>query len=272
MQMTSAYKALNDTAAQFSARILCSNLSRRDTWVADFAVFVPLITYTLPVSHHSPKRLNKLQSAATRATLMKLGFNRNTARRVVYGPSRHGGLGFRDLFVEQGIGQVEMLVRHLRAKSTQGTLIRITLAWWKLVVGVVSSPLLETTSTSIPHLAPPWMSSMHSFLTQMDASIHIEGLIATLPQPLRENDDCIMDVILSLPNISKSHLHAFKIGAGSILGWPTFLNSVLQTAPASHATPGKDRAAGCHHSCDHIKLAQDRPPFGSGDDCLPQRS
>jgi hypothetical protein len=73
------------------------------------------MTYTLPVSHHSHKRLKKIQSAATRATLMKLGFNRNTAHRVVYGPSRYGGLGFRDLFVEQGTGQVEMLVRHLRA-------------------------------------------------------------------------------------------------------------------------------------------------------------
>jgi hypothetical protein len=209
MQMTSAYKALHDTAAQFSARILCSNLSRRDTWVAYFAVFVPSMTYTLPLSHHSPKQLKKLQSAATRATLMKLGFNCNMAHQVVCRPSRYGGLGFRDLFVEQGIGQVEMLVQHLRANSTQGTLIRITLAWWQLVVGV-SSPLLETTNTSIPHLAPHWLSSMRSFLNQMDASIHSDGLTTTLPQPLPENDNCIMDVILSLPSISKSQLRAFN--------------------------------------------------------------
>jgi hypothetical protein len=209
MQMTSAYKALFDTACQFSARVLCSNLSRRDTWVAYFAVFVPSMTYTLPVSHHSQKRLTKLQSAATRATLMKLGFNRNTAHRVVYGPSRYEGLGFRDLFVEQGIGQVEMLVRHLRANSTQGILIRITLAWWQLVVGV-SYPLLETPNMAIPHLAPNWLSSMRSFLTNMEASIHIDGLTQTLPTPLRENDACIMDVILSLPDVSRSHLRAFN--------------------------------------------------------------
>jgi hypothetical protein len=209
MQMTSAYKALFDTASQFSARILCSNLSRQDTWVEYFAVFVPSMTYTLPVSHHSQKRLTKLQSAATRATLMKIGFNDNTAHRVVYGPSRYGGLGFRDLFVEQGIGQVEMLVRHLRANSTQGTLIRITLAWWQLVVGV-SYPLLETTNMAIPHLAPNWLSSMRSFLTNMDASIHINGLTKTLPTTLRENDACIMDVILALPDVSRSHLRAFN--------------------------------------------------------------
>jgi hypothetical protein len=140
---------------------------------------------------------------------MKLGFNRNTAHRVVYGPSRYGGLGFRGLFVEQGIGQVEMLVWHLRANSTQGTLIRITLAWWQLVVGV-SHPLLESTNLSIPHLAPNWLSSMRSFLDQMDASIHIDGAKEMLPMPLRENDASIMDVILSLPDVSKSHLRAFN--------------------------------------------------------------
>jgi hypothetical protein len=115
MQMTQAFEAIHATAQSYSSRILCSNLTCRDTWVAYFAVFVTLMTYTLSVSHHSPRKLQKIQSAATRATLMKLGFNRNTAHRVVYGPSRYGGLGFRDLFVEQGIGQVKMLVRHLRA-------------------------------------------------------------------------------------------------------------------------------------------------------------
>jgi hypothetical protein len=192
MQMTSAYKALFDTASQFSARVLCSNLSRRDTWVAYFAVFVPSMTYTLPVSHHSQKRLTRLQSAATRATLMK-----------------HGGLGFRDLFLEQGIGQVEILVRHLHANSTLGILIRFTLAWWQLVVGV-SYPLLEAPNMAIPHLAPNWLSSMRSFLTNMEASIHIDRLTQTLPTPLQENDACIMDVILSLPDVSRSHLRTFN--------------------------------------------------------------
>jgi hypothetical protein len=112
MQMQSAEAALQKTATSFASWILCSNLARHDAWVAYFAVFVPSMIYTLPVSHHSPKKLRKLQSAATRTTLVKIGFNRNTAQRVVYGPSQYGGLGLRDLAVEQGIAQIEMLVRH----------------------------------------------------------------------------------------------------------------------------------------------------------------
>jgi hypothetical protein len=150
MQMTDAYQALLATATSYSSHLLCSSLSKRDTWVAYFAVFLPAMTYTLPVSHHIPKQLQTLQSPATRATLMKLGFNWNTAHRMVYGPSRYGGLGFRDLAVEQGIGQVELLVRHIRAGTTQGKLMRITLSWWQLVVGV-SYPLPTDTSTTLPH-------------------------------------------------------------------------------------------------------------------------
>jgi hypothetical protein len=44
----------------------------------------------------------------------------------------------------------------------------------------------------------------------MDASIYIDGLTTTLPLLLRENDACIMDDVLSLPGILKSHLRAFN--------------------------------------------------------------
>jgi hypothetical protein len=162
-----------------------------------------------------------------------------------------------------------MLVRHLRAQSPQGKLIRITLAWWQLVVGV-SSPLLETTNTLIPHLAAPhWLSSMRSFLTQMDASIYIAGLTTTLPLLLRENDDCIKNVVLSPPDISKAHLRAFN-RCRIFLESPTFWNSVQQTAPASHVMPGRVREAGCRHYCGRINPAQGRHPFGYSDGCWQQ--
>jgi hypothetical protein len=153
MQMNDAFRALMTTSSSYVSRLLCSSLSQPDTWVAYLAVFIPSMTYTLPVSHHPPKKLRKLQSKATRATLMKLGFNRNTTHRVVVGPSRYGGLGFRDLAVEQGIGQTELLIWHLRAGSPQGQLFRITIAWWQLVTGV-SYPLLEFPASTLRHQQP----------------------------------------------------------------------------------------------------------------------
>jgi hypothetical protein len=207
--MKDAYTDLSKKAPLFAARLLCSDLSKQDAWIAYFAVFIPSTAYYLPVSHHSKKKLRKLQSIPTRAVLMKIGFIRNTAHRVVFGPSRYGGLGFRDLFVEQGISHVELLLRHLRADSPQGQLFRIAISWWQLVVGV-SYTLLQNTSTVIPHLEANWLSALRHFLSETNASIHIDKITSSLPQPLREGDQCLMDVILDLPDVSRSQLRAFE--------------------------------------------------------------
>jgi hypothetical protein len=100
MHMKDAYSDLSKKAPLFAARLLESDLSKQDAWIAYFTVFIPSMAYSLPVSHHSKKKLRKLQSIPTRTVLMKVGFNRNTAHRVVFGPSQYGGFGFRDLFVE----------------------------------------------------------------------------------------------------------------------------------------------------------------------------
>jgi hypothetical protein len=209
MQMKDGMQALKSTADDYSSGLLCSSLSKQDTWVAYFTVFVPSMTYTLPVAHYSKKHLRNVQSPATRATLMKLGFTRNTAHRVVFGPSRYGGLGFRDLFIEQGISQLKLLIRHLRADSPQGRLLPIAIKWWHLVIDV-SYPLLEITNTLIPHQSAHWLTALRQFLSKMEASLHIKGLHAKLPKPLRENDVCIMEVVLDMPSTSCAHLQAFE--------------------------------------------------------------
>jgi hypothetical protein len=163
MQMKDACTALLRTSRSFASGILCSNLLKQDSWVAYFAVFVPSVAYSLPITHLSKTNLRKIQSPATRACLMKTGFNRNTAHRVVFGPSFHGGLGFRDLFIEQGVSQVLLLLRHLRADSPQGKLFRIAIDWWQLVMGV-SYPLLEHPAPILLHQAPHWLSALRQFL------------------------------------------------------------------------------------------------------------
>jgi hypothetical protein len=87
LQMTTALSAIQETASSYTCRVLTSPLSKRDTWIAYHAVFIPSMTYTFPVTHHSVKSLRKLQSAPTRSTLNKIGFNRNTSHAVAFGPT-----------------------------------------------------------------------------------------------------------------------------------------------------------------------------------------
>jgi hypothetical protein len=205
--MKDASAALLHTSRSFASGILCSKLTKRDSWVAYFAVFVSSVVYSLPITHLSKTTLRKIQSLATHTCLMKTGFNSNTAHRVVFGPSLHGGLGFRDQFVEQGVSQVLLLLRHLRADSPQGNVFRITIDSWQLVMGV-SYPLLEHPDPILPHQDPHWLSVLRQFLQNLNASIHIPGIMEKLPSPLREADANLMDAVRALPSLSRPQLLA----------------------------------------------------------------
>jgi hypothetical protein len=92
LQMLTALSVLQANASNYARRVLTSPLSKRDAWIAYYAIFIPSITYTFLVTHHSDKRLCKLQSASTRSTRSKIGYNRNTPYAVVFGPTLYNAL------------------------------------------------------------------------------------------------------------------------------------------------------------------------------------
>jgi hypothetical protein len=77
-------------------------------------------------------------------------FNRHTKREILYGSLSHGGANFRSLYVEQGIGQLKLFMRHWRLQTTTGKLFRVALSWFQLAVGVSyfhSRPTSRTSTT-----------------------------------------------------------------------------------------------------------------------------
>jgi hypothetical protein len=197
LQMTTSRSVLQETATSYARRVLTSPLSKRDVWIAYHAVFIPSMAYTFPVTHHSSKSLIRLQSAPTRSTLNKIGFNWNTPHAVTFGPTLYNDLAMRDLTVEQGMGQLQLLIRHIRVESTQGSLFLIALSWWQHLAGV-SFPLLENTSTPLPFLDADLPSSIRSYLSTVDGSLHIPAISDQLPTSLREADTCLIDSFLPL--------------------------------------------------------------------------
>jgi hypothetical protein len=195
-QMNTALGMLKKTASTFGRKLLCSSLDQYESWIAYFVVFIPMMTYTFGITHHSIQHLTTLQSQPTRSTLMKIGFNRNTALAVVFGAVTHGGLGMRHLYIEQGIAQLQLFIRHIRAGTDQGTLLRITLSWWQLVAGV-SFPLLQHPDRSIPYLADDWLTSVRNFLSYINGNLQLEGISDDMPPPCRQDDCNIMESILS---------------------------------------------------------------------------
>jgi hypothetical protein len=209
LQMKTSLLKLQSTASEYSTRMSSSSLSKLDAWISYFAVFLPMMAYTLPVCHHSQTSLDRLQSAPTTSTLLKLGFNRHTAHAVVYGCVQFAGLGLRSLFIEQGIAQILISMRHLRACTDVGTLFLITLQWWQVTAGV-SFALLENPNIPLTYLHPDWFTTFRNFLAIIQGSLHIPAVTLSLPTSSRHNDSSIMDIVSSIHGTSAADLRRFN--------------------------------------------------------------
>ena len=82
--------------------------------------YKPKINYALHHTQFTSARCSDLQKPVVNALLPKMGFSRKTARAIVYGPRRLGGLEFIHLEREQFCLQLQYLVRSL-SKSTLQT-------------------------------------------------------------------------------------------------------------------------------------------------------
>jgi hypothetical protein len=207
-QTSTALSILQHKVLHYTSRLLKGNLSKHETWIGYFACFLPKLTYGLSVMTHSRDDLLLLQRPAVSATLLQLGFRRTINRSIVFGSPRYGGLGLRDLYLEQGIAQLQLFIRHLRAQSPQGKLLQIALSWMQLQAGISWDPL-RFPHRPLPHIPVTWLTSVRDFLRTIDGSLTIAvESTETVPSPARILDRYIMEAILDLPKVSAKDLQA----------------------------------------------------------------
>jgi hypothetical protein len=210
LSMTKNLEALAKIAQDYSRKIFKSGLDRYEVWLAYFACLVPALTFTMAVTSFTIQQLHNLQKQAIRATLARLGFNRNIARDMVFGGSPFfGGIGLCDLVIEQGIAQLELLVRHVGACTLQGDLFLIGLSWWHLAAGFTTS-LWVATDAHIPYVERSWFTSLQEFLLLVNGTVYIPPSDFIHWHPLRQQDEAIMELISTLPGISKANLERFN--------------------------------------------------------------
>ncbi|KAI2511571.1 hypothetical protein MHU86_2825 [Fragilaria crotonensis] len=124
----------------------------------------------------------------------RCGFNRNTKKAILYGPLALGGANFRSLYVQQGVSQVMMFIRHWRKQSLTGRLLRIAVSWFQAQVGV-SFSILENVHSALPQLESKWLSSLRLFLANIEAKLRLDETY--LPALQRLHDFCIMDAVIA---------------------------------------------------------------------------
>jgi len=122
-----------------------------------------------------------------------MGYNQHMPKELVYAPSTHGGIGIKNLCTEQGLAKVLQVLKHLRAKTTLGTLLTITIQAYQLQAGIPENVLEDT--TPLPWMPDRWLNNLRHFLHSIGGTIELENKW-TIPK-LRENDRHLMSDFLN---------------------------------------------------------------------------
>jgi hypothetical protein len=110
-------QAIRKNAIEKSQMVLNSHLDARATHTYYFAILLPSLSYSLPVSHFSSKSLDDVDKKIADPFLNKLGYSRSTPRAVRYGPTKFGDVNMHQLKDIQGSGQILQLLKHLHVQS-----------------------------------------------------------------------------------------------------------------------------------------------------------
>ena len=170
-----------------------STCKHNNAWIYYFSVFLQSVGYGLPICHFSPSQLENIQKPMTPVILSKLGICQNTSCKLCFLSSYYGGLDLRDLYVEQGIGQLQFIIRHLCSPGMVGSLLFTVLGWFQYNAGV-SYCIMTNPSPHLPHLEGRWLLSVRDFLRSIHGSLQFTDAQIQPPQRLR--DSYLMDIAL----------------------------------------------------------------------------
>jgi exonuclease III len=188
------YRTLLEKSNNNTQFLWKSNITPREAKIFYQSVYLPSMEYALPMSYLQRQQLDRIQKKAMSIIVPKCGYARTTKRAIIYGPVRSGGAGFRQLHVEQAIGQIKRFMRYWRQPETSiGKLLRITLAWTQNMIGT-SAPYFQETNQQLPHDESKWMKSVRQALNTMNGKFRLDNEYLITGE--RDRDTHLMDEIL----------------------------------------------------------------------------
>ena len=141
--------------------------------------------YPLPICHFDPKQLLTLERKTLPTMFARCGFNRNTSLNILFGPTRFNGAGFRPFSTEQGVGQLQLFVKHWSSSMEIGRLLRVAVSRAQLNVGV-SYSVFENVTSYLPHFESKWLKSVRQFLRTIQGKLRLDTPF--VPEIQRVND------------------------------------------------------------------------------------
>lgn len=196
-------KVLTQRSKNMANIVATSGMKPYQAEVALRMIYTPAMGYCLPAVDIPEKALNRIQNKALESFTPALGYNKGFPRDVLLGPTAYGGDGVPHLFTESKLQQLEIMVMHLRTKSTLGQLILINLNWIQLTLGI-ALPLFEHKQEVT--ILNNWYTSLHKFLLSINCTVFIKDINTPILE--RQHDRYIMeDITCRSCSISKNQLN-----------------------------------------------------------------
>jgi len=92
-------------------------------------------------------------------------YSKNMARDIVAGSNELGGLGMLDFYTEQGILNIQILLKVLADNQLVGDMTRITIHKWKWHLGSGNNPFWEH-KYQYPQDESQWLQNVRRFAVQ----------------------------------------------------------------------------------------------------------
>jgi len=177
------------------ANLLETNVfTRHEAWTFYTSVYLPSMSYPLPITPLTKPQCNRLDARFLRTLLPRCGYNRNMPSAIRYAPFSMGGAGFKQLYVEQGALLVQQIFKFFNHPQSQvGKMLFIALSWTQAFLGI-SQPILEEVTHATPPAGPSIILDLRDFLRDIGGHFIIQQEYTS--PTLRENDQHIMDLAL----------------------------------------------------------------------------
>jgi hypothetical protein len=180
------------TQSDLSQYLASSPATRTQASIFYHTIYLPSI-YVLPQSFFTPQELDTTEKKSMPVIFAKEGYNRNTTRDLLYGPTDYAGGSHISWNWMQGEGQIMNFLKYWRIDGQISTVLPVAVAWYQAHDGV-SFSLLEDVQTPIVYSDSRWLHSLRGFLASIDGRLKLDQTFISTSQ--RQGDDYLMDIVI----------------------------------------------------------------------------
>jgi len=149
--------------------------------------------YVLQATTFGEQQCSEIMKLALNKALPVMGINRHFPRAVAHGPKSHQGLAIPNLFTEQTIAHITMLLHYgPQAENPMGQLLQANLEAFWLEMGL-SGQLFGQPEEVLLCLTCTWITHMWTQCQKLDIDIMMDIPDFDLP---RQNDKELMKLFL----------------------------------------------------------------------------